>query len=80
MELWVSLALEAFVMRKRFSNEFAYVMGILFVAMGVVFMEKADFSVSMVVAPAYLLYRSSARFRKKAWLALRAELEYNVLN
>lgn len=44
-------------MRKRFSNEFAYVMGILLVAMGVVFMEKADFGVSMVVAPAYLLYR-----------------------
>lgn len=43
--------------KKRFSSEFAYVLGIVFVAMGVVFMEKADFGVSMVVAPAYLLYR-----------------------
>ncbi len=44
-------------MQKRFSSELAYVLGIIFVAMGVVFMEKADFGVSMVVAPAYLLYR-----------------------
>ena len=44
-------------MKKRFSSELAYVLGIIFVAMGVVFMEKADFGVSMVVAPAYLLYR-----------------------
>ena len=44
-------------MKKRFSSELAYVLGIVFVAMGVVFMEKADFGVSMVVAPAYLLYR-----------------------
>ncbi len=44
-------------MKKRFSTEFAYLLGIVLVAMGVVFMEKADFGVSMVVAPAYLLYR-----------------------
>ena len=44
-------------MKRRFSTEFAYVLGILFIAWGVVLMEKADFGVSMVVAPAYLLYR-----------------------
>ncbi len=44
-------------MKKRFSSELAYVFGIVFVAFGVVLMEKADFGVSMVVAPAYLLYR-----------------------
>ena len=44
-------------MRKKFSSEFAYVLGVVFIALGVVFMEKADFGVSMVVAPAYLLYR-----------------------
>ncbi len=44
-------------MKKKFSAELAYVLGILFVAFGVVLMEKADFGVSMVVAPAYLLYR-----------------------
>lgn len=42
---------------RRFSTELAYVCGIVFLAMGVVLMEKADFGVSMIVAPAYLLYR-----------------------
>lgn len=44
-------------MKRKFSAELAYVLGIVFVAWGVVLMEKADFGVSMVVAPAYLLYR-----------------------
>lgn len=43
--------------KRTFSTELAYVFGIVFVAWGVVLMEKADFGVSMVVAPAYLLYR-----------------------
>ena len=42
---------------KRISTEFAYLVGIVFIAFGVTLMEKADFGVSMVVAPAYLLYR-----------------------
>ena len=44
-------------MKRGFSTELAYVFGVIFVAFGVVLMEKADFGVSMVVAPAYLLYR-----------------------
>ena len=44
-------------MKRTFSTELAYVFGIVFVAWGVVLMEKADVGVSMVVAPAYLLYR-----------------------
>ena len=44
-------------MKRTFSTELAYVFGIVFVALGVVLMEKADFGASMVVAPAYLLYR-----------------------
>ena len=44
-------------MKRRISAELVYVLGIVFVAWGVVLMEKADFGVSMVVAPAYLLYR-----------------------
>lgn len=44
-------------MKKRFNTELAYVLGIMSIAWGVVLMEKADFGVSMVVAPAYLLYR-----------------------
>ena len=43
--------------KRKISTELAYVFGIVFVAMGVVLMERADFGVSMVVAPAYLLYR-----------------------
>lgn len=39
-----------------FSNELAYIVGMVAVALGVAFMEKANFGVSMVVAPAYLLY------------------------
>ena len=41
-------------MKRTFSTELAYVFGIVFVARGVVLMEKADFGVSVEVAPAYL--------------------------
>jgi len=44
-------------MKRKFSTELAYVCGIVFISLGVMLMEKADFGVSMVVAPAYLLYR-----------------------
>ena len=37
-------------------TEIAYLIGIVFTALGVVFMEKADFGLSMVVAPAYVLH------------------------
>ena len=42
--------------RPFFSNELAYIVGMVAVAFGVAFMEKANFGVSMVVTPAYLLY------------------------
>jgi len=42
--------------RKTFYSELAYVAGIVILALGTVFMERADFGVSMVVAPAYLIY------------------------
>lgn len=46
-------------MKKRiFPTELAYACGIVFLALGVVFMEKADFGMSMVVVPAYLIYRA----------------------
>lgn len=44
-------------MKRTFSTGLAYVFGIVFIAWGVVLMEKADFGVSVEVAPAYLLYR-----------------------
>lgn len=50
-------------MKKRtFYTEIAYIAGIMALALGTAFMEKADFGVSMVVAPAYLLYLKLSQF------------------
>ena len=38
-------------MKRRFFTELAYVLGIVFLALGTVLMEKADLGMSMVVAP-----------------------------
>lgn len=49
--------------KKPFYMEWAYVLGILLLAMGTALMERANFGMSMVVAPAYLLYlKLSAKF------------------
>jgi uncharacterized membrane protein YczE len=40
-----------------FYTEAAYLVGIIGIAVGVGFMERADFGLSMVVAPAYVLHR-----------------------
>ncbi|MBE5785106.1 MAG: hypothetical protein E7330_04825 [Clostridiales bacterium] len=42
--------------QKTFYTELAYALGIFFIAFGTALMEKADFGMSMVVAPAYVLY------------------------
>ena len=42
-------------MKKVFYTEVAYLCGLIFLAFGCAFMEKADFGLSMVVAPAYIL-------------------------
>lgn len=42
--------------KKVFSTELAYLVGIVVLALGAALMEKADFGMSMVVAPAYLLH------------------------
>ena len=45
------------MMKKRvFYTEWAYALGMIFLAIGTALMEKADFGMSMVVAPAYLAY------------------------
>ena len=44
--------------KPRFPCELSYVLGIVTLGFGVAFMEKADFGVSMVIAPAYVLYRA----------------------
>ena len=43
--------------KKGFYTEIAYLIGIVGIALGVGFMERADFGLSMVVAPAYVLHR-----------------------
>ena len=42
--------------KKVFFSELAYALGILALAFGTALMERADFGLSMVVAPAYLLH------------------------
>lgn len=43
-------------MKKTCYTEMAWCVGILTLALGTAFMERADFGMSMVVAPAYLIY------------------------
>ena len=43
--------------KKPFYTELAYIAGILILAMGTAFMERADFGMSMVVTPAYIIHR-----------------------
>ncbi len=49
-------------MKKTIYSEAAYVIGILVLALGTAFMERADFGVSMVVAPAYLLHLKVSQY------------------
>ena len=44
--------------KKGFYTELAYLIGLFGIALGVGFMERADFGLSMVVAPAYVLHRA----------------------
>ena len=43
-------------MRRTFYTEAAYAIGLAALALGTALMERADFGMSMVVAPAYLVY------------------------
>lgn len=43
--------------KKVFYTELAYLLGIITLAVGTALMERADFGMSMVVAPAYLVHR-----------------------
>lgn len=48
--------------KKNFSTELAYVLATLILSIGTAMMTKADFGVSMVVAPAYLLHLKLSQF------------------
>ena len=43
-------------MRKKFSTELAYLLGIAMIALSAALMQRANFGMSMVVAPAYILH------------------------
>ncbi|MCQ2432350.1 MAG: DUF6198 family protein [Clostridia bacterium] len=50
-------------MKKRtFYAELAYILGLLILALGTALMERADFGMSMVVAPAYILHLKISQF------------------
>ena len=48
--------------RKVFFSELAYLLGLVLLAVGTAMMERADFGMSMVVAPAYLLHLKISQF------------------
>jgi len=48
--------------KRVFYCEFAYAIGIMILALGTAFMEKADFGMSMIVAPAYLIHLKLSQF------------------
>ena len=48
--------------KRVFYCELSYLFGMLILAFGNAFMEKADFGMSMVVAPAYLLHLLVSKF------------------
>lgn len=48
--------------KKTFYTELAYAFALISLAFGAALMEKADFGVSMVVAPAYILYLKLSQF------------------
>ena len=48
--------------KRIFPSELAYLIGIVVLAFGSAFMEKADFGMSMVVAPAYLLHLKISQY------------------
>lgn len=49
-------------MKKTFYTELSYILGIIILAFGTALMEKADFGMSMVVAPAYILHLKISEF------------------
>lgn len=48
--------------KRAFYCEIAYVIGIIALAFGTAFMEKADFGMSMIVAPAYLIHLKVSQY------------------
>ncbi len=54
--------MKGFLMKRTFYTEAAYAVGLIMLALGTALMEKADFGMSMVVAPAYLIYLKMSEY------------------
>ena len=48
--------------KKIISSELAYILGLIMLAISAAFMEKSDFGVSMIVAPAYVLHLKISQY------------------
>lgn len=48
--------------KRAFYTELSYILGLIILALGTALMERADFGVSMVVAPAYILHLKISQF------------------
>ena len=53
---------EDIIVKKSFRSEIAYALGIILLALGTSLMELADFGMSMVVAPAYIIYLKVSQY------------------
>ena len=60
-----------------FYAEAAFVLGIIILAFGVAFMEKADFGMSMVVVPAYLIHLKVSQFLPLCWARMSRRIVMN---
>ncbi len=60
-----------------FYTEAAYAVGILALAIGVTLMERADFGLSMVVSPAYVLHKYLSQLPGMGWFSFGAA-EYSL--
>lgn len=49
-------------MKKKFYTELAYIVGLLLLAFGTAILERAEFGMSMVIAPAYILHLKVSQF------------------
>lgn len=68
-ELFAVIGRVSGLKKKTFYTELAYVLGIVSLVFGVTFMERADFGLSMVVAPAYVLHRYLSTLPGMGWFS-----------
>ncbi len=66
-------------MKRSFSTELCYVLGILFLAIGAALMIKADFGLTMIVAPAYVLHAKLGEIFPRLTLGMMEYIWQGVL-